>query len=321
MVVVGVVAVLMAILLPVIGRAREGANRTACAANLRQIGNLLLNYSLENRGNYPRTKYTPGATATYFTGAADTDPFTGANVSANDVTAALFLLARGQAAPANLFICPSSLERADNFGGIAAKKRSNFTSSANLSYSFQCPYPDAAGATAGYRWNNRQKSTFVLMADLNPGVSNTADDVTTPTPTSSAKQQKIANSRNHNKAGQNVLYADGHVVFAATVFAGVNGDNIYTRQGATVALNDATTPLGVPSTRDDSSLFTIDPTVTIVTGTTTGTGNGTTTGSGNGTTTGTGNGNSNGNGNGNANGNGNGNANGNGNGNANGNGH
>src|SRR4051794_23713612 len=94
MVVVGVIAVLMALLLPAIARAREGANRAACGSNLRQIGNLLLNYSVQNNAAYPRTKYTAGAAANYFTGASDADPFVGANVSANDVTAALFLLAR-----------------------------------------------------------------------------------------------------------------------------------------------------------------------------------------------------------------------------------
>jgi hypothetical protein len=294
----------MALLLPVVGRAKEAANRTTCGSNLRQIGNLLLNYSVQNKAAYPRTKYTAGATAAYFSGASDSDPFIGANVSANDVTAALFLLARTQGAPASLFICPSSMETPDTFGNTTAKKRSNFTSSANLSYSFQCPYPDTAGVAAGYRWTNRQKPTFVLMADLNPGVGGAADDVTLPSKASPAKQQKIANSRNHNKAGQNVLFADGHVEFAMTVFVGVNGDNIYTRQGATATQNDATTPLGVPATRDDSTLFTIDPTVPAGNGN--GNGNG---GNGNGNGNGgTGNGNGNGNGNGGTgNGNGNGN--------------
>src|SRR5688572_29363501 len=117
MVVVGIIAVLTAVLLPVLGRAREKANRAACASNLRQAGNLLANYSVDNRGAYPRTKYTAGAATATFTGAADIDPFAGTNVVANDVTAALFLLARTQGAPAELFVCPSTAQDADSFGG------------------------------------------------------------------------------------------------------------------------------------------------------------------------------------------------------------
>jgi prepilin-type processing-associated H-X9-DG protein len=36
------------------------------------------------------------------------------------------------------------------------------------------------------------------------------------------------NSNNHDKAGQNVLYADGHVSFQPTPFCGLGNDNIYT---------------------------------------------------------------------------------------------
>ena len=41
--------------------------------------------------------------------------------------------------------------------------------------------------------------------------------------------KKLANSNNHAKKGQNVLYGDGHVDFVTDVFVGRNQDNIYTR--------------------------------------------------------------------------------------------
>jgi prepilin-type N-terminal cleavage/methylation domain-containing protein/prepilin-type processing-associated H-X9-DG protein len=53
LVVVGIIAVLIAILLPVLGRVREDARRTQCAANLRQLGAAFEMYYNANRRSYP----------------------------------------------------------------------------------------------------------------------------------------------------------------------------------------------------------------------------------------------------------------------------
>src|SRR5207248_8101580 len=45
LVVVGLIALLIAMLLPALGRAREHANRVKCAANLRSIGQVLTMYT------------------------------------------------------------------------------------------------------------------------------------------------------------------------------------------------------------------------------------------------------------------------------------
>jgi len=50
LVVIGIIAVLVAILLPTMGKAREMANRTKCSSNLRQIHAGIQMYALENRG-------------------------------------------------------------------------------------------------------------------------------------------------------------------------------------------------------------------------------------------------------------------------------
>ena len=55
LVVIGIIALLISILLPSLNRARETANRVKCASNLRQIGQAILLYANENKGNYPRT--------------------------------------------------------------------------------------------------------------------------------------------------------------------------------------------------------------------------------------------------------------------------
>ena len=53
LVVIGIIAVLAAILLPLLGRAQESATRVACASNLRQIHATYLTYAAENRDRVP----------------------------------------------------------------------------------------------------------------------------------------------------------------------------------------------------------------------------------------------------------------------------
>jgi prepilin-type N-terminal cleavage/methylation domain-containing protein/prepilin-type processing-associated H-X9-DG protein len=52
LVVIGIIAVLIALLLPSLQRAREQANRTACASNVRQWCQALMMYASENRGYF-----------------------------------------------------------------------------------------------------------------------------------------------------------------------------------------------------------------------------------------------------------------------------
>jgi prepilin-type N-terminal cleavage/methylation domain-containing protein len=53
LVVIGIIAILVALLLPALSRARESANRTICAANLHQILIASRVYITDNRGMFP----------------------------------------------------------------------------------------------------------------------------------------------------------------------------------------------------------------------------------------------------------------------------
>ncbi|QOV91434.1 hypothetical protein [Humisphaera borealis] len=53
LVVVGIVAVLLGLLLPVLGRARESGRRAVCLSNLRQVGQVVQMYGQNNAGRVP----------------------------------------------------------------------------------------------------------------------------------------------------------------------------------------------------------------------------------------------------------------------------
>src|SRR5437016_7879297 len=70
LVVIGIIAILIGLLFPVIARARESANRVACLSNLRQLATATLAYLGENKQRLPEacasnstdSAYSPRAT-------------------------------------------------------------------------------------------------------------------------------------------------------------------------------------------------------------------------------------------------------------------
>jgi prepilin-type N-terminal cleavage/methylation domain-containing protein/prepilin-type processing-associated H-X9-DG protein len=54
LVVIGIIAVLVAILLPSLNRAREQSKQVACLSNLRELGNAFTMYLNNNKGYFPR---------------------------------------------------------------------------------------------------------------------------------------------------------------------------------------------------------------------------------------------------------------------------
>jgi prepilin-type N-terminal cleavage/methylation domain-containing protein len=53
LVVIAIIAILASLLLPLMGRAKEGARATSCKSNLRQLGLGAATYALDNKGRFP----------------------------------------------------------------------------------------------------------------------------------------------------------------------------------------------------------------------------------------------------------------------------
>lgn len=249
-----VIAIIVATVIPAAMSAREAERRTRCMDNLRKIGRALSLYGMDNGYELPRVIYNPAIGETYnaFTGPHADNPFVpGSAVAPNDVTASLWLLVRGNyissefSPPSAVFICPSTADVADpitNAAGtpVGAVTRSNFRSANNLSYSYSSPFSNASGYALQLDFIGRG---FVLLADKNPGRGENAGDAAGVPADAPPMKIAMANSLNHRRAGQNVLFGDMHVEFSTTPYCGIEGDNIYTAAAA------PTTQVSSPATQ------------------------------------------------------------------------
>jgi type II secretory pathway pseudopilin PulG len=230
LVVVGVIALLFAITIPMLLSARTRSARVKCANNMREIASAMSQYAHDNQRKLPSTRPTSGPSVmpdVSNSGKDSPDPFGLAGPKPNSVPAVLFLLLRTQELPAWRMICPGTQDTADTFEGHTPRQRSNFTDiQHNLSYAVQNPYADDAAKKAGFKWTLDLPPDFVILADKGPG----GLDVGRLSRNSPMDVLRLANSPNHEKQGQNVLYADGRVEFLTTPLAGVDGDNIYVTQ-------------------------------------------------------------------------------------------
>ena len=167
------VLVLFAFAVPIglscLERARQASGRIKCASNIRQIGQAMRQYGIDDArgGAFARTTYDSDAPPVVFTGSDASDPFGPGGPGPNDVTAAYFLLLRHYELSPAVFRCEELDDVGWDYDGQAKLERSNFPSGRWVDFNFANPYPSRQAEADGFRWADRLGSTFMLAADTN----------------------------------------------------------------------------------------------------------------------------------------------------------
>jgi len=230
LVVVAIIALLISILLPSLGKAKEYANRTYCAANLRGVTESLILYGHEYSDAYPAT--SPPITSGGYSNEWAPNPTNA--TSADQLSISLtthqgvplmslwMLTLRGECMPKQ-FWCKS-----DPFATGAAQRvgttgyYANFQDQYETSYSITYPW---SGIGVSANWHNTLRSNSPVTCDMAPLSGSNGKNTTLLR----GQTNKLYNSANHDNNGQNVAYGDAHVDFAQNPYCGAGEqDNIFT---------------------------------------------------------------------------------------------
>ncbi|HEY4328193.1 MAG TPA: prepilin-type N-terminal cleavage/methylation domain-containing protein [Phycisphaerae bacterium] len=247
LVVVAIIALLIAILLPSLGRAREMAKRSVCAANLKAVGQDFVLYGAQWNDSLPIVSDD------------------GAGGWFHDESSRLMELVQNIASGANstlsetsirrVFFCPSYTLKDTNDGWTASATRTqlgyamlNFrgTPAMGAGWATLVPTPPAAPLRAYPILNYQRKMTPKSQgSEMELGLDEIIAYTGAGVPYSGTNGQdsdftgagKTANSTNHLKndkpAGANELYMDGHVAWKNFSFtkqvniAMTNGNGYY----------------------------------------------------------------------------------------------
>ena len=214
-VIAAVLAISVAILIPVTRLARQNYWRDCCQSQLASVFQGLSNYSSEHDNKMPTVATTAGQ-PWWKVG------YQGRENHSN--TRNLWLLVKnGYVQPAN-FICPGAPApgKPKLLSVAKAMKYNDFPSKRHINYSFRIADPREKTL--------RLASQDVLMADSNP--------IAERIPTNNYRQFRLRlddkllkqNSLNHRRKGQNVMFCNGSVKFIKGRRIGRMQDDIFTLQ-------------------------------------------------------------------------------------------
>jgi prepilin-type N-terminal cleavage/methylation domain-containing protein len=266
LVVISIIALLVAILMPGLSKARELARRASCKSNISAVGKGVGIYSAANQDRWMWINGGNGvgqnwATTTTGTNRALTNGPASNGSTLYNVSALLFILVRDGQAP-GVFVCPSTTDTPDpNVKVNTTKFAWDFTPYASfqaehVSYSYQAP--DANNSAGGGVTGNAQ-SGLVVMADRTPdyaggSIGGTSRVSNFPWNAIGTNDPRAGMSANHSDGETiNLLFADMHVGDSlGRADCGINNDNVYSCSGTA---NDVDAGAGTADSAAGTAIF------------------------------------------------------------------
>ncbi|HET6429696.1 MAG TPA: type II secretion system protein [Phycisphaerae bacterium] len=239
--VIGIIALLVTITAPMLGRAIFTARRATCAAQINGALKGMAQYATANDGRFPSCGYGWKTTRFDEIGAnitvEDTDPANCTTTHSNSRN--LFLALRTRYVDPALMTCPA-VRDAEGPNLVDSSNRLLYDFDVNVggqyvekcNYSFHLQFASREGGAKGWPLVQTSRTEMAVLADKNPYVTYPGGAVNGGFRAKTIGVGADLNSPNHRyhgvNEGQNVGYIDGHAEWKTSPHVGPSADNIYT---------------------------------------------------------------------------------------------
>lgn len=225
LVVIAIIAILAAMLLPAMAKAKEKAHRISCTSNMRQWGLAQMMYMDDNNQNFPGARIPKGVAGTPASYSAD-------NMLWTDL-AAFAAAGSGDLGWFNALPPYVSAKRLSDYAAdpkVWVEKRSIFTCPTSLAlpderdplvsvmFHYAINPSGNRGLSAGYGTNFnlkmvRNPSAFVCYTEVRTHSSETPFFGSDPTKNLGSSHANTSKFSSRHNAGANLNFADGHVAW------------------------------------------------------------------------------------------------------------